>query len=76
MVKVRPEWADFLTEAPAATSVSPGTDGAHRLSLSSAVVGPAKTTRRTAPEPKPLGMCEECFNVLNPDGTCPMECGE
>ena len=76
VVKVRPEWADFLTEAPSGTSVSPGTDGAHRLPLSSAVVGPAKTTRRTAPEPKPLGMCEECFNVLNPDGTCPMECGE
>jgi hypothetical protein len=76
VVTIRPEWADFLTESPAATSVAPGTDGAHRLALPTAVAGPAKTTRKEVKEAKPLGMCSECYNVLNPDGSCPMECGE
>ena len=34
------------------------------------------TTRKEVKDAKPLGMCSECFNVLNPDGSCPMECGE
>jgi len=76
VVTIRPEWADFMTEAPAGTSVSPGTDGVHRLALPPALSGPAKTTRKEVKEPKPLGMCTECFNVLNPDRSCPMECGE
>ena len=76
VVTIRPEWADFTTEAPSGTSVSPGTDGAHRLPLPTAAVGPAKRTRKEVTQAKPLGMCTECFNVLNPDGTCPMECGE
>ena len=76
VVTIQPEWADFTTESPSGTSVSPGTDGAHRLSLPTAAVGPAKTTRKEVKEAKPLGMCSECFNVLNPDGSCPMECGE
>ncbi|MGB3736028.1 MAG: hypothetical protein WA964_13815 [Ilumatobacter sp.] len=76
VVTIQPEWADFMTEAPAGTSVSPGTEGNHRLPLPPAATGPAKTTRKVTKEPKPLGMCPECFNVLNPDGSCPMECGE
>ena len=76
VVTIRPEWADFLTESPSGTSVSPGTEGAHRLSLPSVATGPARIPRKEVKEAKPLGMCPECFNVLNPDGTCPMECGE
>ena len=76
VVTIRPEWADFLTESPSGTSVSPGTEGAHRLSLPSVAAGPARIPRKEVKEAKPLGMCPECFNVLNPDGTCPMECGE
>ncbi len=76
VVSVRPEWADFSTEAPSGTSVSPGTDGAHRLALPTATTTRATSTRTTAKEPRPLGMCPECFNVLNPDGSCPMECDE
>ena len=72
-VTVRPEWADFALEAPSGSSVSPETDGAHRLPLPIAVA--ARPTRTPKAEPKPLGMCPDCFNVLNPDCTCPMECG-
>lgn len=72
-VTVRPEWADFAMEAPSGSSVSPETDGAHRLPLPTLVATrPTKTAKK---EPKPLGMCPDCFNILNPDGTCPMECG-
>lgn len=76
VVRIQPEWADFPTESPAGTSVASGTGGAHRLPLPTATVGPTKTTRKEVKEAKPLGMCSECFNVLNPDGSCPMECGE
>lgn len=71
VVTIRPDWADFTTEAPSGSSVSPGTDGAHRVPLVAVVVAKTKTVKK---EPKPLGMCPECFNVLNPDRTCPMEC--
>jgi hypothetical protein len=71
-VSVRSEWADFAMEAPSGTSVSPETDGAHRLPLPTAVATRTKTVKK---EPKPLGICTDCFNILNPDGTCPMECG-
>jgi len=72
-VTVRPEWADFAMEAPSGTSVSPETDGAHRLPLPT--LAATRPTRTVKKEPKPLGMCPDCFNVLNPDGSCPMECG-
>jgi hypothetical protein len=72
VVSVRPEWADFAMEAPSGTSVSPETEGAHRLPLPTAVATRPKTVKK---EPKPLGICTDCFNILNPDGTCPMECG-
>jgi hypothetical protein len=71
-ITVHTEWADFLASAPSGSTSTPDTDGAHRLPLPPVVVA----TPRAAPKVvKPLGMCPECFNVLNPDGTCPMECG-
>ena len=76
VVSVQSEWADFATVAPAGSSTTPDTDGAHRLALPIVDTSKPKVTRREVrKEPKPLGMCADCFNVLNPDGTCPMECG-
>ncbi len=71
VVRIEPEWADFLTVAPAGSTVRPGAD-VHRLDLPA---DEPSTKRVVKSEPKPLGMCTACFNVLNPDGTCPMECG-
>lgn len=45
---------------------SPTRSGSMRASVA------AKRSPRK--EVKPLGMCDRCFNVLNPDGSCPMEC--
>ena len=76
VVTVHPEWADFSTVAPSGSSATPDTDGAHRLPLPAVDTSKPKVIRRTPrKEPKALGMCPDCFNVLNPDGTCPMECG-
>jgi hypothetical protein len=76
VVMVQPEWADFITVAPSGSSATPDTDGAHRLPLPAVDTSKPKVTRREVrKEPKPLGMCPDCFNILNPDGTCPMECG-
>jgi hypothetical protein len=71
-ISVRAEWADFAMEAPSGTSVSPETNGAHRLPLPTSADVRLKTVKK---EPKPLGLCTDCFNILNPDGTFPMECG-
>lgn len=70
VARIDVKWADFLTVAPVGSTVRPEA-GVHRLELPDV---PPSTKRVAKPEPKPLGMCAECFNVLNPDGSCPMEC--
>ena len=73
VVTVKPAWADFTTTAPPGSSVTPRTKGAHRLLLPAVATSQPRVPKKEA---KPLGMCPRCYNVLNPDGSCPMECDQ
>lgn len=68
VVTVHREWADFTT-SPAGSNAAES----QRLEFPTVTVA---ATRSAKKERKPLGMCDQCYNVLNPDGTCPMECDQ
>ena len=73
VVTVQAAWADFATTAPSGSSVTPRTKGAHRLPLPVATTSQPRVPKKEA---KPLGHCTTCYNVLNPDRSCPMECDQ
>lgn len=69
---LRAQGLSYVDASAPATSPVPSRTRAERASKPPT----ATATRARRKEVKPLGMCADCFNVLNPDGSCQMECGQ